>query len=68
MNLATNGLTHGTTLITIPAAADISTVNIEVDAVTRRLQAAKQRESVFTRFLHHSASAALRRGGTSNLK
>ena len=65
MNIETNGLTRGT-VRKIRGAAGISTLNIEVDAVTRRLQAAKQRESVFTRFLYHSASAALRRGGTSN--
>jgi hypothetical protein len=60
MNLEPKKPTQGTTLLTIPAAASgDTTVNECVVPVPARA------ESVYTRFLHNSASAALRRHRTS---
>jgi hypothetical protein len=60
MNLEPKKPTQGTTLLTIPAASSgDTTVNVCDVPVPER------DESVYTRFLYHSTSAALRRGATS---
>ena len=59
MNLEPKKPTQGTTILTIPAAdsgdTTLNDCNVPVSA---------RAESVYTRFLHNSASAALRRRRT----